>query len=110
MIEGIGPRYCPSIEDKVVKFAEKSSHQLFLEPEGRHTEEVYVNGVSTSLPFEVQYRFIRTVRGLENAEILRPGLCGRVRLLPTDSTPHDIGDEADRRPLFRGSNQWDFRL
>ena len=73
VIEGIGPRYCPSIEDKVVKFAEKSSHQLFLEPEGRHTEEVYVNGVSTSLPFEVQYRFIRTVRGLENAEILRPG-------------------------------------
>ena len=73
VIEGIGPRYCPSIEDKVVKFAEKSSHQLFLEPEGRHTDEVYVNGVSTSLPFEVQYRFIRTVRGLENAEILRPG-------------------------------------
>jgi tRNA uridine 5-carboxymethylaminomethyl modification enzyme len=73
VIEGIGPRYCPSIEDKVVKFAEKSSHQLFLEPEGRHTDEIYVNGVSTSLPFEVQYRFIRTVRGLENAEILRPG-------------------------------------
>jgi tRNA uridine 5-carboxymethylaminomethyl modification enzyme len=73
VIEGVGPRYCPSIEDKVVKFAEKSSHQLFLEPEGRHTDEVYVNGVSTSLPFEVQYRFIRTVRGLENAEILRPG-------------------------------------
>ena len=73
VIEGVGPRYCPSIEDKVVKFAEKTSHQLFLEPEGRHTDEVYVNGVSTSLPFEVQYRFIRSVRGLENAEILRPG-------------------------------------
>ena len=73
VIEGIGPRYCPSIEDKVVKFAEKTSHQLFLEPEGRHTDEVYVNGVSTSLPFEVQYRFIRSVRGLEKAEILRPG-------------------------------------
>jgi tRNA uridine 5-carboxymethylaminomethyl modification enzyme len=73
IIEGVGPRYCPSIEDKVVKFAEKTSHQLFLEPEGRHTDEVYVNGVSTSLPFEVQYRFIRSVRGLENAEILRPG-------------------------------------
>jgi tRNA uridine 5-carboxymethylaminomethyl modification enzyme len=73
VIEGVGPRYCPSIEDKVVKFAEKDSHQLFLEPEGRHTDEVYVNGVSTSLPFEVQYRFIRSVRGLENAEILRPG-------------------------------------
>ena len=73
VIEGIGPRYCPSIEDKVVKFAEKTSHQLFLEPEGCHTDEIYVNGVSTSLPFEIQYRFIRTVRGLENAEILRPG-------------------------------------
>lgn len=73
MIEGVGPRYCPSIEDKVVKFSEKPSHQLFLEPEGRQTDEIYVNGVSTSLPFEVQYRFIRSVKGLENAEILRPG-------------------------------------
>ena len=73
VIEGVGPRYCPSIEDKVVKFSEKSQHQLFLEPEGRHTDEIYVNGVSTSLPFEVQYKFIRSVRGLENAEILRPG-------------------------------------
>jgi glucose-inhibited division protein A len=72
-IEGVGPRYCPSIEDKVVKFSDKPSHQLFLEPEGRHTEEVYVNGISTSLPFEVQYRFIRSIQGLENAEILRPG-------------------------------------
>jgi len=72
-IEGVGPRYCPSIEDKVVKFAEKASHQLFLEPEGRHTGEIYVNGISTSLPFEVQYHFIRSVRGLERAEMLRPG-------------------------------------
>ncbi len=73
VIEGVGPRYCPSIEDKVVKFADKTQHQLFLEPEGRHTDEIYVNGVSTSLPFEVQYAFIRSVPGLENAEILRPG-------------------------------------
>ncbi len=72
-IEGVGPRYCPSIEDKVVKFPEKSSHQLFLEPEGRHTEEWYVNGISTSLPFEVQLDFVRSVRGLEQAEIIRPG-------------------------------------
>lgn len=72
-IEGIGPRYCPSIEDKVVRFAEKDSHQLFLEPEGRHTDEFYVNGVSTSLPMEVQYNFLRTIPGLENAHILRPG-------------------------------------
>jgi tRNA uridine 5-carboxymethylaminomethyl modification enzyme len=72
-IEGVGPRYCPSIEDKVVRFAEKSQHQLFLEPEGRQTGEIYVNGLSTSLPFEVQYAFIRSIPGLEQAEILRPG-------------------------------------
>ena len=72
-IEGVGPRYCPSIEDKVVKFAEKSQHQLFLEPEGRQTREYYVNGISTSLPYEVQYAFIRSIAGLENAEIMRPG-------------------------------------
>ncbi len=72
-IEGVGPRYCPSIEDKVVKFAERDRHQLFLEPEGRHTEEFYVNGISTSLPLEVQYAFLHTVSGLENAVILRPG-------------------------------------
>jgi len=73
IIEGVGPRYCPSIEDKVVKFSDKPKHQIFLEPEGRHTGEVYVNGVSTSLPFDVQYAFIRSIDGLENAEILRPG-------------------------------------
>jgi tRNA uridine 5-carboxymethylaminomethyl modification enzyme len=72
-IKGIGPRYCPSIEDKVVKFAEKQQHQLFLEPEGRHTREYYVNGLSTSLPFEVQYEFIHTIPGLEQAEIIRSG-------------------------------------
>ena len=72
-IEGVGPRYCPSIEDKVVKFAEKGSHGLFLEPEGRHTQEFYVNGISTSLPFEVQLAFVHTIPGLEQAEIIRPG-------------------------------------
>jgi tRNA uridine 5-carboxymethylaminomethyl modification enzyme len=72
-IQGVGPRYCPSIEDKVVKFAEKEHHQLFLEPEGRHTREYYVNGLSTSLPFEVQYEFVHSIPGLEQAEIIRPG-------------------------------------
>jgi tRNA uridine 5-carboxymethylaminomethyl modification enzyme len=91
-IEGVGPRYCPSIEDKVVKFAEKEQHQLFLEPEGRHTEEYYVNGISTSLPFEVQYEFIHSIRGLENAEIMRPGyaveydFCPPTQLFPTLET------------------------
>jgi tRNA uridine 5-carboxymethylaminomethyl modification enzyme len=72
-IKGTGPRYCPSIEDKVVKFSERAAHQLFLEPEGRHTEEFYVNGISTSLPFEVQLAFVRSIPGLERAEIMRPG-------------------------------------
>lgn len=72
VIEGIGPRYCPSIEDKIVKFAEKERHQIFLEPEGATTDEIYVNGFSTSLPFEVQVEMIRTVIGCEEADILRP--------------------------------------
>lgn len=73
VIEGVGPRYCPSIEDKVVRFAEKDRHQIFLEPEGRHTLEYYVNGVSTSLPYDVQLEFLRSIVGLEKCEILRPG-------------------------------------
>ena len=72
-IKGTGPRYCPSIEDKVVRFSDKASHQLFLEPEGRHTEEYYVNGISTSLPYDVQLEFLHSIPGLEGAEIMRPG-------------------------------------
>jgi len=72
-IEGIGPRYCPSIEDKIVKFPDKSRHQLFLEPEGLDTYEVYVNGMSTSMPIDVQTRMIASVAGLEDAEMIRPG-------------------------------------
>ena len=72
MIEGIGPRYCPSIEDKIVKFPDKQRHQIFLEPEGIETDEFYVNGLSTSLPFDVQFELVRTIIGCEKAEILRP--------------------------------------
>jgi tRNA uridine 5-carboxymethylaminomethyl modification enzyme len=72
-IEAIGPRYCPSIEDKIVRFPEKSQHQFFLEPEGLNTHEVYINGMSTSLPMEVQAAMVRSIPGLENAEMLRPG-------------------------------------
>ncbi len=73
IIEGVGPRYCPSIEDKVMRFADRDSHQIFVEPEGLETHEVYPNGVSTSLPFDVQYQFIRSMVGFEQAEIIRPG-------------------------------------
>lgn len=73
VIEGVGPRYCPSIEDKVVRFADKLSHQIFVEPEGLTTEEIYPNGISTSLPFDVQVQFVRTIKGFENAHITRPG-------------------------------------
>ncbi len=92
VIEGVGPRYCPSIEDKIVRFAGKEAHQIFLEPEGRHTDEIYVNGVSTSLPFSIQLQFIRSITGLENAEILRPGYaveydyCPPTQLNPTLET------------------------
>jgi len=72
-IRGTGPRYCPSIEDKVVRFYDKASHQIFLEPEGRHTEEYYVNGISTSMPYDVQLEFVHSIPGLEYAEIMRPG-------------------------------------
>ena len=73
LIEGIGPSYCPSIEDKVVRFAGKSSHQIFVEPEGLTTHEVYPNGISTSLPYDVQYELVRSIRGFENAHLTRPG-------------------------------------
>jgi tRNA uridine 5-carboxymethylaminomethyl modification enzyme len=92
IIEGVGPRYCPSIEDKVVRFADKDRHQIFLEPEGRQSLEYYINGVSTSMPYEVQYEFIRSIAGLENAEIVRPGYaveydyCDPTQLLPTLET------------------------
>jgi len=73
MIEGVGPRYCPSVEDKVVRFADKASHQIFVEPEGLYVNEVYPNGISTSLPYETQLRFVRSIVGFENAHITQPG-------------------------------------
>ncbi len=92
IIQGIGPRYCPSIEDKIVRFSEKERHQIFLEPEGIETDEIYVNGFSTSLPFEVQVELVRTIIGCENAEIMRPAyaveydLVYPTQLLPTLET------------------------
>lgn len=101
-IEGTGPRYCPSIEDKVVKFADKESHQLFLEPEGRHTDEFYVNGISTSLPFDVQLAFVQSVPGLEQAEILRPGYAVEYDYFPPTQLHHTLETKRVRGLFFAG--------
>jgi tRNA uridine 5-carboxymethylaminomethyl modification enzyme len=91
-IQGTGPRYCPSIEDKIVKFSHRESHQLFLEPEGRHSQEYYINGISTSLPYDVQLEFVHSITALEDAEIMRPGYAVEydyfppTQLLPTLET------------------------
>lgn len=90
VIEGVGPRYCPSIEDKVVRFADKSSHQIFVEPEGLNTHELYPNGISTSLPFEVQCKLIAEIKGFENAHIVRPGY----------AIEYDYFDPRDLKPTF----------
>jgi tRNA uridine 5-carboxymethylaminomethyl modification enzyme len=81
-IQGVGPRYCPSIEDKVVRFGDRDQHQIFIEPEGLDTEEMYLNGISTSLPEEVQYRFLRTIEGLERVEIMKPGYAVEYDFVP----------------------------
>ncbi len=89
-IHGTGPRYCPSIEDKIVRFPEKAAHQLFLEPEGMQTDEFYVNGISTSLPYEVQIDFLRTIPGLEDAEIMRPGYAVEYDYFPPTQLRHTL--------------------
>jgi len=93
VIEGIGPRYCPSIEDKIMRFADKGSHQIFLEPEGLQTHEIYPNGISTSLPFDVQFELVRSIKGLENAHITRPGY----------AIEYDFFDPRDLKPSLESN-------
>ena len=110
-IEGVGPRYCPSIEDKIVKFAEKERHQIFLEPEGIATDEYYVNGCSTSLPFEVQVEMVRTIIGCENAEILRPAYAVEYdfcSIQPNFIRP--LKRRFAKQPVSCRSNKWHLRL
>ena len=94
-IQGIGPRYCPSLEDKIVKFVEKERHQIFLEPEGRHTDEFYVNGASSSLPEDVQLDVIRSITGLENAELMRPAYAIEYDY----SLPHQLHATLETKPI-----------
>jgi tRNA uridine 5-carboxymethylaminomethyl modification enzyme len=94
-IEGVGPRYCPSVEDKVVRFADKASHQIFIEPEGLDTHEVYPNGISTSLPFDVQNEFVRTIKGFERAHITRPGYAIEYDFFD----PRDLKSTLETKPL-----------
>ena len=101
-IQGVGPRYCPSIEDKIVKFPGKDAHQLFLEPEGRHTEEYYVNGISTSLPYEVQEAFVRSIRGLADAEIMRPGYAVEYDYFPPTQLDATLETKRVRGLYFAG--------
>jgi tRNA uridine 5-carboxymethylaminomethyl modification enzyme len=95
VIEGVGPRYCPSIEDKVMRFADKDSHQIFVEPEGLNTHEIYPNGISTSLPFDVQYALVRSIRGFENAHITRPGYAIEYDFFD----PRDLKASLETKPL-----------
>jgi len=95
VIDGVGPRYCPSIEDKVVRFADKPSHQIFIEPEGLETHEIYPNGISTSLPFDVQYELVRSMRGFENAHIIRPGYAIEYDFFD----PRDLRSSLETRPV-----------
>ncbi|WP_274865871.1 FAD-dependent oxidoreductase, partial [Serratia marcescens] len=90
IIEGIGPRYCPSIEDKVMRFADRNAHQIFLEPEGLTSNEIYPNGISTSLPFDVQMQIVRSMEGMQNARIIRPGY----------AIEYDFFDPRDLKPTL----------
>ncbi len=101
-IEGVGPRYCPSIEDKFVRFADKTSHRLFLEPEGRHTDEWYINGLSTSLPFEVQLQVLHSIPGLEHASMLRPAYAVEYDFAPPTQLYPNLESKKVERLFFAG--------
>ena len=102
IIEGVGPRYCPSIEDKIHRFAGKESHQIFVEPEGLTTDEIYPNGISTSLPFDIQYELVRSIRGFENAHITRPGYAIEYDYFDPRGLKHSLETKAINGLFFAG--------
>ena len=102
LIEGVGPRYCPSVEDKVVRFADRTSHQIFIEPEGLDTHEIYPNGISTSLPFDVQLEFVRSIKGFERAHITRPGYAIEYDFFDPRDLHHSLQSKAIAGLFFAG--------
>ncbi|MFO1390651.1 MAG: tRNA uridine-5-carboxymethylaminomethyl(34) synthesis enzyme MnmG [Agitococcus sp.] len=102
VIEGVGPRYCPSIEDKIHRFADKNSHQIFIEPEGLTTHELYPNGISTSLPFDVQIQLVRSMKGLENAHIIRPGYAIEYDYFNPQDLQHTLETKVIKNLFFAG--------
>ncbi|HNI62662.1 MAG TPA: tRNA uridine-5-carboxymethylaminomethyl(34) synthesis enzyme MnmG, partial [Agitococcus sp.] len=102
VIEGVGPRYCPSIEDKIHRFADKLSHQIFIEPEGLNTHELYPNGISTSLPFDVQIQLVRSMKGLENAHIIRPGYAIEYDYFNPQDLQHTLETKVIKNLFFAG--------
>ena len=103
-IEGTGPRYCPSIEDKIVRFADKPKHQIFLEPEGQSTSEYYVQGLSTSMPEDVQLQILRSIPGLEKVEMMRTGYAIEYDAVVPTQLMAFTGDEASSRTIHGRSN------
>ena len=110
VIEGVGPRYCPSIEDKVTRFADKTSHQIFVEPEGLTTHELYPNGISTSLPFDTQIELIHSIKGFENAHITRPGYAIEYDYLDPRDLYHSLASKHLHGLYSRRSDQRNDRL
>ena len=109
-IKSVGPRYCPSIEDKIVKFSEKQRHQIFLEPEGLEDHTVYPNGISTSLPKEIQQEICSKINGLENVKIIRAGYAIEYDYVDPRELFLTLGNKKNKKFIYGRSNKWNYRI
>ena len=109
-IQGVGPRYCPSIEDKIVKFADKTRHQIFLEPEGLNDHTIYPNGISTSLPEVVQYEILNNISGLENVKVIRPGYAIEYDYIDPRELFLTLETKKIKKSISCWSNKWNYRI